>query len=304
MRPRVVLVAVVLITIAIGALVVPKAFARITAERPEPSTATPARPTAAPAATLRNAPVTVDTNAPFWSWALLDRRTGAVTGSARAAETNTTESMIKAWLVSDYLRRAAEQGRTPDQATLARLSTAIRDSNDDAAQWAYRQGGGDAVVKRLISMCGLTDTTVRSGWWSLTRMSARDAVRMGECIADGRAAGPKWTDWVLSEMRQVRGSIGDQQAKSGGGRWGIIDALPAEMAGSVAIKNGWTPQGYDGRWHVNCLAIGDGWVLAVQARYPFGEWPDGSAVPTGLDEGARICRSVAEQLLTTGTAPL
>jgi hypothetical protein len=206
--------------------------------------------------------------------------------------------MIKAWLVADYLRTHP----SPDQATLAKLSKAIRDSDDTAAQWAYRQGGSDEVVRRLVGTCGLTDTTVHSGWWSRTEMSARDAVRMGACVADGRAAGPKWTNWVLDEMRQVRGSVTEQRARSGGGRWGIIDALPADIAPTVAIKNGWTAQGYDGRWHVNCLAIAEDWVLAVQAQYPYGKWPPGSAVPEGLAEGAGICRRVTELLLTSRPA--
>ncbi|HZN77452.1 MAG TPA: serine hydrolase [Micromonosporaceae bacterium] len=301
MRPRVVLVGVVLITIVVGIFVVPKAFARITADgSPSARSGVVADPPQAPAArpaspTLRAAPVTLDTDAPFWSWALLDRRSGELAGSANFNQTNTTESMIKVWLVSDYLRHHPD----PDQATLRKLSSAIRDSDDTAAQWAYRQGGSDAVVRRLVTTCGLTDTTVHSGWWSLTKMSARDAVRMGNCIADGRAAGPKWTDWVLSEMRQVRGTVDQQQERSGGGRWGIIDALPADTARTVAIKNGWTPQGYDGRWHINCLAVTDDWVLAVQAQYPYGKWPSGAAVPEGLDKGAGICRQVTEQLLTT-----
>jgi hypothetical protein len=297
----VVLVGIVLITIVVGIFVVPKAFARIATDNSSSARSgvvadPPKAPAAQPAApTVRARPVTLDTNVPFWSWALLDRRTGTVAGSANLADTNTTESMIKVWLVSDYLRHHPN----PDGATLQKLSRAIRDSDDTAAQWAYRQGGSDAVVRRLISTCGLTDTTVHSGWWSLTKMSARDAVRMGDCIADGRAAGPQWTDWVLSEMRQVRGTVSQQQERSGGGRWGIIDALPAGTADTVAIKNGWTAQGYDGSWHINCLAVTGDWVLAVQTRYPYGRWPSGSAVPEGLDKGAGICRSVTEQLMSS-----
>lgn len=318
MRPRVILLTVALIMILAGAFVIPRAFARITGDG-DPGSAAPGGPGGgngrgsqgsfemavqpAPPPTLRPANVTLKTDAPFWSWALLDRSTQEIHGSSNLAKTNTTESMIKAWIVSDYLRRAAEKGQTPSPTAMQRLSTAIRDSNDDGAQWAYQQSGGNEVVRRLIRTCKLTDTKLYSGWWSLTQMSARDAARMGACIADGRAAGAKWTEWVLSEMRQVRGGVAAQQAKSGGGRWGIIDGLPAEIASDVAIKNGWTPQGYDGRWHINCLAIADDWVLAVQAQFPFGAWPSGAAVPNGLDKGAQICRSVTEQLLTHPPAP-
>jgi len=131
------------------------------------------------------------------------------------------------------------------------------------------------------------------GWWSFTRMSPRDAVRLGDCIADGTAAGPKHTEYLLDEMSKVRGSSAakDQKARSGGGRWGIIDGLPQSIVGQgpVSMKNGWTPLNYDGNWHVNCLAVTDGWSLAVMLRYP---------QKSGLDYGAQVCASVTSQLVT------
>ncbi|MCW2639865.1 MAG: hypothetical protein JWP76_2171 [Dactylosporangium sp.] len=214
----------------------------------------------------------------FFSWALLDRHTGVVVGSANDVNgTNTTESMIKTWITSDYLRLLG--GRQPTQQRLDELSRMIRDSDDDAAEDIYRADGGDAVVRRMISICGLTDTRAHSGWWSMTQISARDAVRLGQCVADGRAAGPTWTAWVLDQMRQVEGE----------GRFGIIDGLPADVAAQTSIKNGWTLIYTDGLWHVNCLAVHDDFVLAVLTRYP------GSL---GLSYGAGVCKSVTLQLLT------
>jgi hypothetical protein len=223
----------------------------------------------------------------YWSWTLLDRRTGRLNGSANLAATNTTESMVKAWIVADYLRRQAARGRRPSEQMLQAAGSAIRHSDDAAAQTLYVQSGGDEVIHRLVQTCGLTETKTYHSWWSRTQMSARDAVRMGACIADGRAAGPRWTNWLMGEMRHVQGTTAtaDQPA---GGRWGIIDALPADVAATVAIKNGWTAIWADGNWHLNCLAIADRWILAVEARYP---------ISLGLDHGAGICRTVAEQLL-------
>jgi hypothetical protein len=201
--------------------------------------------------------------------------------------------MIKVWIVSDYLRQLGDA--TPPPYRLEQASAAIRDSDDRAAESLFRAAGGAAVTRRLIDMCGLTDTRIstrpgREGWWSYTEMSPRDAVRMGDCIKRGTAAGPKWTDWVLDEMAKVRGTTAPSDQPYGG-RWGIIDGLPAEILaqGPVAIKNGWTPQSYDGKWHVNCLAVADDWVLAVMMRYPY---------ERGLDYGASVCKSVAEQLVT------
>jgi hypothetical protein len=156
------------------------------------------------------------------------------------------------------------------------ISRSIRDSDDWAAETLYWNNGGDASIRRLIDTCGLTHTTIVSGWWSLTSMSAIDAVRMGECIADGTAASPQWTEWLHDEMRQVRGE----------GRFGIIEAVDETTASMLAIKNGWT--WHDDGWHVNCLAIDRSWVLAIMMTYP------GSH---GLEYGAEVCARVAAQIL-------
>jgi hypothetical protein len=233
---------------------------------------------AAPASAPPHRPATVAVSSPgFWSWALLDTRTGELTGSPNLAATSDTASMVKAWLAADFLRLTAERGGQPTEDDLRALSRMIRDSDNEAAEAFYRRAGATASIRRLIARCGLTDSRATPDYWSLTMLSARDAVRMGRCLAGGDAAGPQWTPWVLAEMRQVRGA----------GRFGIIEALPPAVARLTAIKNGWLLRG-DGQWHVNCLAIGDGWVLAVLLRYP------GSL---GLAHGASVCRRVAAQLV-------
>jgi hypothetical protein len=235
-----------------------------------------------------SAPVSVETDG-FLTWAVRDRHTGGVVGAGD--EVNTTESMIKVWIVADHLRRLAERGATPDEATLADASAAIRDSDNDATQRLYAAGGYDRVVARMIATCALPDTEISPGRWSETLLSARDAVRLGECVAGGTAAGPVWTGWLLDEMRQVRGTTADkdQRAEDGfeGGRWGIIDGLPGQLRDQVAIKNGWTRIGATDSWHLNCLAVTDDWVLAVLMRYPAGY---------SIDYGAERCALVAEQL--------
>lgn len=310
MRPRMILIAA-LVTVLLGTvLLVPAAIARIREERasggaapgaPGSSSASPAPSglpplPASPEPTLAARPVNVSVPG-FFSWALLDRRTGQINGSPNITETNSTESMIKIWIVSDYLRRAADADQTPTATRLRQASDAIRHSDDDAAQSLYVAGGRDAVVRRMISTCELTETRIaRPGWWSYTRISARDAARMGVCVADGRAAGRQWTTWVFTEMTKVTGttSPADQQLTRGGGRWGIIDGLPRQVvARGVGIKNGWTLINADGLWHLNCLAVAADWSLAVLMRYP------GSR---GLAYGAGVCKSVAQQLVVTAPA--
>jgi hypothetical protein len=251
----------------------PKAAGSSTAPVPTRSAAPLRVVTQPPVPLLRPGKVEVPVQG-FMSWALLDRSTGTVTGSPNAiTDTNSTESMIKAWISSDYLRRLGDS--RPSEYRLAELSRMIRDSDDDAAEDIYDIDGHNAVVQRMISLCGLTHTSIVSFWWSRTQVSAEDAVRLGDCIADGAAAGPRWTGWILNEMRQVRGE----------GRFGIIEALPADVAARTSIKNGWTVVGNE--WHLNCLAVVDDYVLAVLTRYP---------AALGLSYGAGVCRDVAARL--------
>lgn len=248
------------------------------------------------APTLRLGPVRLSVDG-FASWAFLDRRTGALGGAPNRAARSSTESMIKPWIVADYLRIRVG-ARRPAAAELRAASRAIVWSDDRATQLLYRRGGGTATIDRLVRRCALRDTYAYPGWWSRTQMSARDAARMGDCLVAGTAAGPRWTGWVLREMRQVRGGVEEYRPwwTWGGGRWGIVAALPPAVAARTGVKNGWTRIGddpvdgvaRDDSWHVNCLAVHPEWVLAVLLRYP-------ASYP--LEYGAARCGSVARQFL-------
>jgi len=244
-------------------------------QQPPPVQAVQPAP-AGTARTLRTAQVNLNVTG-FWSWALLDRRTGQLTGSTNAAARSDTASMIKAWLAADYLRDA---GTKVEDARLRALSTMIRDSDNDIADTYYKADGGSASINRMIRVCGLTESRpVASGSWSTTEVSARDGARLGACIADGRAAGPTWTAWLLAEMRAVRGA----------GRFGIISAFAPDVAAKVAIKNGWINRN-DGKWHIACLAVTDEWSMTVLTQYP---------VSLGMAYGANVCKQVAVQLGAT-----
>ncbi|MEH0971902.1 hypothetical protein V6U77_12290 [Micromonospora sp. CPCC 205546] len=215
----------------------------------------------------------------WYSWSVLDRRSGEIIGSDNMDETSTTASLIKAWIVADYLRRADDAGQTPSAARLADATKIIRDSDNTRAEQFYDTVGRSASIKRLISLCELTDSKVAAdGGWSRTALSPRDTARMGACIADGRAAGPKWTKWLIDEMRLVRG----------GGDFGIRKAFPAAQRKTIAIKNGWIDRTREQEMHINCLAIGDTWTMGVMVRYPIGK---------GYEYGMKNCQKITEALL-------
>lgn len=243
------------------------------------STVAPTPSPTHPELPLRATTVDIDLDG-WYSWALLDTRTEEISGSDNRAETSTTASLIKAWTGADFLRRTAEDGREPSEARLAQVRVMIRDSDNAAAESLYTANGRTASIERLISVCELTDSSPDGdGGWSRTQLSAQDTARMGACIADGRAAGPEWTDWLLDEMRAVRGT----------GDFGIRKAFPAADRKEIAIKNGWVDRVAEQEYHVNCLAIGDGWTLGVMVRY---------AINRGHLPGAQVCQRVAEQLRT------
>jgi hypothetical protein len=223
--------------------------------------------------------------AEYSGWAMLDLADGRTTGSVNAAsEGNTTESMIKPWIVADFLRRLDEDGLQPTEAELDDLVLVIVDSNDPLAELYYQRGGADDVVWRLKRICDLPGVVIEPNLWGMTVMTPLTAVGYGACLADGRAAGPRWTAWLLNVMRNVRGSVDEQVSGAvQGGRWGIIEGLPAKLADVTSIKNGWTL--YVDGWHVNCLAIHPRWVLAVMLR-----------TRADLDMAAAGCASVATAL--------
>lgn len=218
----------------------------------------------------------------WYSWSVLDRRTGQIIGSKNMGETSTTASLIKSWIVADYLRRAAEAGQTPSDAKLADATRIIRDSDNTRAEQFYNSVGRDASIRRLLSMCKLTDSGVAPDkGWSRTALSPRDTARLGNCIATGTAAGPKWTKWLLNEMKLVRGA----------GDFGIRKAFPPAQQKQIAIKNGWIDRTAEQEMHINCLAIGDTWTMGVMVRYP---------IDMGYEYGMKNCQKITEALLRPG----
>lgn len=208
MRSRVTMVLAITAVLLGGVLLVPAAYARLSDGDSSggggggaASTVAAPAPTPPPPPTLAAGPVSVSFQGEFFSWALLDRQTGTISGSPNMTATSSTESMIKAWIVSDYLRQLKDKEPSAAMKEMARV--AIVDSNDRAANKVHADAGGsykpsnsstpDAVIQRAITICGLTDTkrgNVKpyTGYWSFTRMSP--ATRSGSVTASPTARPP------------------------------------------------------------------------------------------------------------------
>lgn len=233
---------------------------------PSPNTQPPATAPAAP----RGRPM-LFLNADTWvSWAVADLTTGNITTDGQPG-TGITASVIKIGIAADYLAGTEQAHREPTRPELDRISRMIRDSDNTAAEQLYEARGGRAVIARLIAHCGLTHT-VAGRTWGVTTLDAADLAALGGCVGVGILTTGRWTAWLLDQMRGIRGV----------GVFGIATKRPTVGGVPLAYKNGWLL--VDGRWHVNCLAVATGWVLAVMVTYPAGY---------GLAYGADVCAQLA-----------
>jgi hypothetical protein len=73
-----------------------------------------------------------DHDAGLWmSWSLVDNTDGRRVGSANSTtERTNSESSIKAWITTDFLRIASQKGRTLQAGDRATIDAAIRRSDD------------------------------------------------------------------------------------------------------------------------------------------------------------------------------
>src|SRR5437867_4243338 len=173
---------IVLIALAMVAMATPFALHHFAARRqpprgpspqPDPASAAPPSP---PAPVVRAGPVNVAVDG-FFAWAMYDRETRGYAGSANMDQTSSTESMIKIWIVSDFLRRTAEARRQPTSTQLGWASRAIRD------------GLPPSIVAEGVG--------IKNGW---TLISA-DGLWHVNCLA----VHPKW---VLAVMLRYPGRYG------------------------------------------------------------------------------------------------
>jgi len=223
-------------------------------------------------------PTPRDGDAGLWlSWSLVDTARDRRVGSANSDTDRTnSESSIKAWIAADYLRVAQAEDRAVTSSERADIAAMVRSSDNGAAQRLYEAIGGDAILRHLRSVCGVTVATSTPGYWSLTQITAVDATRIFTCVLRSAPAYPGGDD-LLTDLR----SVDPDDA------FGIKAGLPPTT--TVAMKNGWMPHSSTtGEWNVNCVAAWDDYVLAVLTRYP---------VDRPLTYGADVCRDVTAALV-------
>ncbi|WP_067462105.1 hypothetical protein [Actinomadura macra] len=163
------------------------------------------------------------------AYVVFDRKRGRVVLQRGARWTFRSASVVKVLLALDYLRE--HEVSAGDRALLESM---LRSSDDKAATEFWRRGGRAAVIGRMVSRLGLTETAPpprhKPGFWGYTALSAEDVVRTYRYLLE--RAPKEHREFVVGQLRKSTpcGKDGFDQT------FGIPRALERPWA----VKQGWS----------------------------------------------------------------
>lgn len=164
--------------------------------------------------------------------AVFDRQTGTFTEQLNSAGQFRSASVVKLLIALDVL-----WNRSPDAlpaADRARIDTMLRGSDDTAASTFWSNNGSGAIVDRMVTRLGLTDTarppSTHPGYWGYTALSARDTVKIYRYLLDSAPAATR--DYVLGDLRQSTRCATDGYDQ----HFGIAGSFNRPWA----VKQGWS----------------------------------------------------------------
>ncbi|MFG2337747.1 hypothetical protein [Streptomyces yangpuensis] len=228
------------------------------------SVASAESPSARPAAVRADVPAGVTAGV-----AVFDRRTGTFTEQLNTSAQFRSASVVKLLIALDVL-----WNRSPDAlsaADRARIDTMLRGSDDAAASTFWSNNGSGAIVDRMVTRLGLTDTarppSTHPGYWGYTALSARDTVKIYRHLLDSAPAATR--DYILGDLRQSTRCATDGYDQ----HFGIAGSFNRPWA----VKQGWSGFSSGG-----CTAPA---ATAAKSGESAGE-PAGTAPPTSADADA------------------
>ncbi|MGW5636396.1 hypothetical protein [Streptomyces sp. NPDC003832] len=184
-------------------------------------------PAARPAAAQADVPAGVTAGV-----AVFDRQTGTFTEQLNADAQFRSASVVKLLIALDVL-----WNRSPDAlsaADRARVDTMLRGSDDAAASTFWSNNGSGAIVDRMVTRLGLTDTarppSTHPGYWGYTALSARDTVKIYRYLLDSAPATTR--DYLLGDLRQSTRCATDGYDQ----HFGIAGSFNRPWA----VKQGWS----------------------------------------------------------------
>ncbi|MFJ8631926.1 hypothetical protein [Streptomyces sp. NPDC093568] len=169
--------------------------------------------------------------------AVFDRQTGTFTEQLNTSARFRSASVVKLLLALDFLWNRGPDYTVP-AADRALLEKMLRGSDDDAADHYWSTYGGSAIINRMVSRLGLSDTapppTEYAGYWGYTALSARDTVTIYRYLLDS-APGPV-RDFVMDNLRKSTRCASDHFDQ----HFGIAGAFEKPWA----VKQGWSGSSY------------------------------------------------------------
>ncbi|AZP17611.1 hypothetical protein EJC51_16735 [Streptomyces aquilus] len=191
------------------------------------SAASAESPSARPASARADVPAGVTAGV-----AVFDRQTGTFTEQLNTAAQFRSASVVKLLIALDVL-----WNRGPDAlpaSDRARIDTMLRGSDDDAASTFWSNNGSGAIVDRMVTRLGLTDTarppSTHPGYWGYTALSARDTVKIYRYLLDSAPAATR--DYVLGDLRRSTRCATDGYDQ----HFGIAGSFNRPWA----VKQGWS----------------------------------------------------------------
>ena len=100
---------------------------------------------------------------------------------------------------------------TPTSPTFERFGWAFLDRRTNTVVGSANRDTMQNTTESMVKPWLAADYLSRLGGKQLTDtlITPADAVRYAECVADRKAAGPTWTNWLLSLMENVHGGVKD-----------------------------------------------------------------------------------------------
>jgi hypothetical protein len=164
--------------------------------------------------------------------AVFDRQTRSFTEQVNPSLPFRSASVVKLLIALDLLGdRGPESLTTQDRALVDAM---LRGSDDAAASHFWAANGAGAIVDRMVTKLGLTDTArppaTHPGYWGYTALSARDAVKIYNYVLDTAPAAVR--DYVMGNLRASTRCAADGYDQHFG--------VPGAFERPWAVKQGWS----------------------------------------------------------------
>ncbi|NEC85117.1 hypothetical protein [Streptomyces sp. SID12501] len=168
-----------------------------------------------------------------------DRQTGTFTEQVNASMQFRSASVVKLLLTLDFFRDRGPNYTIP-AADRALLEPMLRSSYDEAADHYWVARGGPAIIDRMVTQLGLSDTVGppagMEGFWGYTAISARDTVKIYRYILEQAPAPVR--EFIMTNLRQSTRCASDAFDQ----HFGIAAAFDRPWA----VKQGWSGEYEDG----------------------------------------------------------